>query len=103
MPSLAPRGYHFDRARLCELTDQIYVHLVYTDNRHEVSVFVRRNNGPVMAGRTVATVNGRGLHSEALADLRVAGFQSQNLNVLLVTDLPAPDCVNLARDVASQV
>jgi anti-sigma factor RsiW len=36
-------GFHLDRARLCTLNGRIFMHLVYSDDSHEFSVFLRRS------------------------------------------------------------
>jgi hypothetical protein len=39
--ALGTTGYHLERARLCFLKKQIFVHLVYTKNGEEFSVYLR--------------------------------------------------------------
>ena len=101
--TLAPTGYHIARARLCELQTQIYVHLVYSDGAHEVSIFVRRKEAETLAGRAIGSINGKSLHAEFVKDLQVAGFQSRDLTILVVTDMPRRDCLDIARQAASRV
>ncbi len=101
--ALTPKGYHLARARLCELQTQIYVHLVYGDGIHEVSIFVRRKEAETLAGRAIGSINGKSLHAQFVKDLQVAGFQSRDLTILVVTDMPRRDCLEIARQAASRV
>jgi len=43
--ALGTTGYRLERARLCLLKKQIFLHLVYTKNNAEYSVYLRRPSG----------------------------------------------------------
>src|SRR5207237_9893867 len=81
---LAPEHYHIDRMRICELAMRTYLHLVYTDGRHEISFFLRRRGGEQLTGPTLAAGNGRAVEGEGVGKLQVAVFQSQDYTVLFV-------------------
>jgi hypothetical protein len=100
---LAPAGYHIDRAKICDLVDRSYVHLVYTDGNNEVTVFVRRNSGERMAGERVANVAGAAIYSASEADVQVSGFLAKGLTVLVVDDLPRPQVISIAEHAAAGV
>ena len=106
-PSLATKlaadGYRIDRARICELVSLLYVHLVYTDGKHQVSVFVRRAVPRKLAGSALATVNGNELHAAERSGLQVAGFQSQKFTVLIVTDQSRSQALAFATEAAEKV
>ena len=85
IPALAPAGYHIDRVRLCELEVSNYVHLVYTDGEHDISFFIRQQDGETLAGKMVLKVKGTPIHAEQSGDLYVSGFQSSEFTVLVVT------------------
>src|SRR5207253_9718847 len=57
LDKLSPADYHLTRARLCDLSNKAYVHLVFKDDVHEISIYVRRNE-PERPGATVESVTG---------------------------------------------
>jgi anti-sigma factor RsiW len=85
---ITPAGFHLDRARVCRLLSHSYVHLVYTDGTREVSYFLRSREGEELTGKPIVTVNGKAVYLDTIRDLSVAGFQTQNVTVLLVSDEP---------------
>lgn len=85
---ITPAGFHLDRARICRLLSHSYVHLVYTDGRREVSYFLRSREGEQLTGSPILTVNGKAIYADSIRDLSVAGFQSNDVTVLLVSDEP---------------
>ena len=99
LDKLAPAGYHLTRARLCDLPDKAYVHLVYKNDAREISIYVRRKDVE-LPGATVETVNGCALHATAINKFEIAGFQSQRYTVLVVSDLPRAESLSIARNAA---
>jgi anti-sigma factor RsiW len=85
---ITPAGFHLERARVCKLLSHRYVHLVYTDGTREVSYFLRSREGEELTGKPVVTVNGKAVYLDSVRDLSVAGFQTQDVTVLLVSDEP---------------
>jgi anti-sigma factor RsiW len=102
LDKLAPADYHLKRARLCDLPDKAYVHLVYNNDAREISIYVRRKDVE-LPGPTVETVNGCALHATAINKFEIAGFQSQRYTVLVVSDLPRAESLRLVRVVARQI
>ncbi len=96
---LAPAGYHLQRARLCDLPDKEYVHLVYKNDAREISIYVRRKDAELPVG-TVETVNGCALHATVINKFEIAAFQSQKYTVLVVSDLPRAESLSIARAAA---
>ena len=94
---LAPADYHLTRARICDLPDKAYVHLVYKNDAREISIYVRRKDVE-LPGAPVETVNGCALHATAINKFEIAGFQSQKYTVLVVSDLPRAESLRLARN-----
>jgi anti-sigma factor RsiW len=89
IPALAAAGYRLDRARLCRLGSDIYMHLVYTDGSREMSVFLRpRHAEPVP------------LRAESMGAEHVVAVQSSRLTVLCVAE-EAQAAMNLARSAAT--
>jgi len=99
LDKLAPAGYHLTRARLCDLPDKSYVHLVYKNDVREISIYLRRKD-VALPGATVETVNGCALHATAINKFEIAGFQSQRFTVLVVSDLPRAESLRIARNAA---
>ncbi|PYS60243.1 MAG: hypothetical protein DMF74_19155 [Acidobacteria bacterium] len=99
LDKLAPAGYHLTRARVCDLPDKAYVHLVYKNDAREISIYVRRKDAE-LPGATVETVNGCALHVTAINKFEIAGFQSQKYTVLVVSDLPRTESLLIARNAA---
>jgi anti-sigma factor RsiW len=96
VPALAPEGYHIDRAKICQLQNQLYVHLVYSNGSQEISFYVRHNNPGQMPGHVVERVNGTPLYAGQADGLEVAGFQRSDLSVLLVGNIPAGEALRFA-------
>jgi len=99
LDKLAPADYHLTRARICDLPDKPYVHLVYKNDAREISIYVRRKDAE-LPGATVETVNGCALHAAAINKFEIAGFQSQRYTVLVVSDLPRAESLRIARNAA---
>lgn len=97
---LAPAGYQLKRALHCYLLNQRYVHIVYESGGREVSVFVRRK-GAGLPGAALEVVNGCPLHAASVKESEVAGFQSGRYTVLIVSDLPRAESLQLARAAAA--
>jgi anti-sigma factor RsiW len=100
---LAPEHYHIDRMRICELAMRTYIHLVYTDGRHEISFFLRRRGGEQLTGPKLAEANGRAVEGESVEKLQIAGFQSQRYTVLVVSQQPRQQTIDFACHAADSV
>ena len=100
---LAPEHYHIDRMRICELAMRTYLHLVYSDGRHEISFFLRRRGGEQLTGPTLAESNGRAVEGESVEKLQIAGFQSQRYTVLVVSEQPRQQTLDFASHAANSV
>lgn len=98
----APADYQLKRALHCNLSDQRYVHLVYRSGDREISIYVRRKDGE-LPGATVETVNGCALHAAAINQYEIAGFQSPQYTVLVVSHLPRAESLRIARGAASSL
>jgi hypothetical protein len=100
---LAPQGYHIDRARICELGMRNYLHLVYSDGEHEVSMFVRQQDGEQLAGAEREKVNGMPLVADSYQKLQVAAFQSPRYTVVVVSDQPMDATLGFARKAVGEI
>ena len=100
---LAPEHYHIDRMRICDLAMRTYLHLVYTDGRHEISFFLRRRGGEQLTGPKLAESNGRAVEGESVEKLQIAGFQSQRYTVLVVSEQPRQQTLDFASHAANSV
>src|SRR5205814_8123841 len=100
---LAPEHYHIDRMRICELAMRTYLHLVYTDGRHEVSFFLRRRGGEQLGGPKLAESNGRAVEGESVEKLQIDGFQSQHYKVVEVSEQPRLQSLDISCSSAGTV
>jgi hypothetical protein len=96
---LAPAEYRIVRARVCDLAGGRYVHLVYQNEKREISIYVK-HKGSELPGAVLETVNRCPVHAESTGRLEVAGFQSEKFTVLIVSDLPRAESLRLARESA---
>lgn len=99
--ALAPANYRLERAKLCPLAGNVYLHLVYTDGAHELSVFLHQGDAAPLPGSARGSANGKLLHAATVGHDYLAGFQTGNLTALIVTDQSAPAALDAARSVAS--
>lgn len=98
LDKLAPSDYHLALARHCDLPDHhAYVHLVYRSDVREISIYVRRSDVEI-PGATVETVNGCGLHAVGINHFEIAGFQSKQYTVFVVSDLSRTENLRVARE-----
>ena len=98
---LGPAGYQLIRARVCELAGELYVHAEYKNERGEISIFLKRRGD--LPGITKGVVKGCPLHVESTRGFQVAGFQSQQFTVLIVSNLPWAENFRLALESANRV
>jgi hypothetical protein len=82
---LAAAGYRLDRARLCKLDGNIFMHLVYSDGTHEMSVFLRPSQG-----------NRAPLRVSDLGAEHVVAVQSASMTVVCVAE-ESGAAMNLAK------
>ena len=99
---LGPTGYQLVRARVCELRGELYVHAEYKNERGEISIFLKRREGD-LPGAAKEVVNGCPIHVESTRGFQVAGFQSEQFTVLIVSNLPWAENLRLARESATRV
>ncbi|HEY6218319.1 MAG TPA: zf-HC2 domain-containing protein [Pyrinomonadaceae bacterium] len=99
---LGPAGYQLVRARVCELGGELYVHAEYKNEKGEISIFIKRRSGD-LPGAAKDVVNGCPIHVETTRGFQVAGFQTEQFTVLIVSDLPSTENFRLARESASRV
>jgi anti-sigma factor RsiW len=85
IPALAAAGYRLDRARLCRLDGNVFLHLVYTDGAREMSVFLRPQKGDATP-----------LRATDLGPEHVVAVQSDSLVVVCVAE-ESRAAFNLAR------
>jgi anti-sigma factor RsiW len=99
---LGPTGYQLVRARVCELGGELYLHAEYRNQKGEISIFIKRRGGN-LPGAAREVVNGCPIHLESMRGYEVAGFQSEQFTVLIVSNLPWAENFRLARESASRV
>lgn len=99
--SLESQGYHLEKAKVCELDNQRYLHLVYSSNAQEYSVFLRRADGKSVGSHPKEVVNGRPIYESDRGNLHVASFQAPAINGLVVADSTAEAAIR-AAEIASR-
>ena len=82
--ALAPPGFRLEHAKMCGIDGKPALHLVYTDGRQEVSMFLRALSG---SDKTLRTIS---LGSEHLA-----GFRTDRLEAVVVSS--KTECLEFAR------
>jgi hypothetical protein len=95
--ALSSGPYHLERARLCFLDGKIFLHAVYTDGEREFSVYFRVRDGQALPGGAQEIDNGRVLHTSAVGAQEVAGLQTNDLTVMVVSDRDSGDALHVAR------
>jgi hypothetical protein len=86
--ALGTTGYRLERGRLCFLNKQIYLHLVYTKDRGEFSVYLRPRGGEPL---------GSSVHQVDLGPDNLAYFQFHGLTAVFVSHAAAGDVLAFAR------
>lgn len=84
--SLEATGYHLERAKICRLGATPYVHLVYSKDGHEFSVYMKaRGNQPLPDA------------DSSSGKLELASFARGNVQAVIVTDAPHGECAKFAH------
>jgi anti-sigma factor RsiW len=81
--ALDTTGYRLERARLCFLKKQIFLHLVYTKDGAEFSVYLRPRGSESAFGDSV--------HQTEVGPEELAYFQSDRLTAVFVVHQPRPN------------
>ncbi len=79
--ALAPAGYRLEHAKMCGLDGKPALHLVYTNGRQEISLFVRSQMG-----------SDRGVHATGA----VASFDNDRMEII-ATGGSSGECLEFAR------
>jgi hypothetical protein len=85
--AFAPAGYHLAQGKLCFLDGRVFLHLVYTDESGNFSLFVGPSGDSAFPG----------IHASTFAAEHVAGFQHDGLGALIVTEKPGDAVLYLAK------
>jgi anti-sigma factor RsiW len=83
-----PAGYRLMQGKLCILDGRIFLHLVYTNNAGQFSLFLRHE---------AAQGWSRAIQKDSFASEQVAGFQHDGTLALVVSEDTAETVLNLAR------
>ena len=95
--ALSAQGYHFERGRLCFVGRRVFVHLVYSRDGHEFSVYLRGRGTDALPGAIRETVNGAPLRVADEGSQHVASVQTSRLTVLVVDDQSPDAALRFAR------
>jgi anti-sigma factor RsiW len=95
--ALSAQGYHLDRGRLCFVGRRVFVHLVYSGDGHEFSVYLRGRGTDPLPGAIRETVNGALLRVADEGSQHVASVETSRLTVLIVVDQSPDAALRFAR------
>jgi anti-sigma factor RsiW len=101
--ALGPTAYHLERGRLCFLDKRIFLHLVYTKDGQEFSVYLRPRDSQSLSGETRGTINGKQVYAADLDAERVAFFQTDRLTAVFVAEQSSDSALSLARAAATRL
>jgi hypothetical protein len=85
--ALDTTGYRLERGRLCFLEKQIFLHLVYTNDGREFSVYLRPRSSLLH----------RSVHQASVAAEDLAFFESDRLTAVFVAHQPGANVLAFAR------
>ncbi len=95
--ALSAQGYHLERGRLCLVGRHVFVHLVYSRDGHEFSVYLRGRGSNPLPGAIRETVNGALLRVSDEGNEHVASVETSRLTVLIVDDRSPDEALRFAR------
>ena len=95
--ALSAQGYHLERGRLCFVGPRVFVHLVYSGDGHEFSVYLRGRGTGALPGAIRETVNSAPLRVADEGIQHVASVETSRLTVLIVDDQSADAALRFAR------
>ena len=98
LSTIAPAGYHLDRAKRCPLDGVSFVHLVYSNGQQEFSVFLRA--GPAVPGNRISGSAARasaqsGAYKADFASDHVECIETPRLTALTVASRDSAPAVSL--------
>jgi len=95
---LCPPEFKLVRVKVCDLAGEGYLHLVYSNGDHSVSFFAKA----IDTGERQFDLNPR-IEEHSTGELRVDGFQTSRLKLLIVSDLPREENFRLAQETALRI
>ena len=84
LAQLAPEGYQLEHGKICRLNGRAYLHLVYQNQKGEVSLFLHGNEGmgaPIRAELR----DGKFFYATGMGDEHLASVQAGTLSVVYVS------------------
>jgi len=87
--ALAGQGYHLDRAKICLLSGEAFLHLVYSNGSLQFSVYLRHQSFGQLPGLARISRGGTGFYDCALDSGYVSSFQKINVAVVIVSNQSA--------------
>ena len=100
LDTLAPSSYHLRQVKLCPLNGSRYLHLVYSDGVHTLSIYLHPADETRLTGFALDSENGKLLHSAHIGQNWLSGFHSDSFTAMVVTDQSASEALFAARSVA---
>jgi len=94
-------GYRLERGKLCFLDHRIFLHLVYSDDVREFSVYLRPRDAKALTASVREISNGEPLCTSDLGNEHVASVETPQLTALVVTNQSSDAALNFARFVSA--
>ena len=94
--SLSPAGYRIDRAKLCNLNDRLFLHIVYQNHGAEFSVYLGKGASQPFTGKPQGVINGKTIFEADVEGDHVAYFRTPELTAMFVAS-QAGEALSMAR------
>ena len=101
--ALAPRGFQLDRAKICFLSGEAFLHLVYSNGSQEFSVYLRHQSFGQLPGLARISAGGSGFYECALDSGHVVSFQKASVAVVVVSGRSAAAATAFAHTAFSRL
>jgi anti-sigma factor RsiW len=98
--TLAPAGFHLDRAKLCRLDGRVFMHLVYVEGANEFSAYLRPLDSPLPAEEARASAVGMLVQEADRGHQHIAYFQTSRLMAMFVSDQSSDAALAIGRSAA---
>ena len=98
--TLAPAGYKLEHGKLCRLDGRSFLHLVYSNGKYEVSVFLRQWDVEPAPGKAREIVKDRPVYAADAGSEHLTFFQTNRLTAMVVSDQSGETALSVASSLA---
>jgi anti-sigma factor RsiW len=99
--ALAGQGFHLDHAKVCFLSGEAFLHLVYSNGSQQFSIYMRHQSFGQLPGLARKSTGGTGFYDCALDSGYVSSFQKANVAVVIVSNQSASGASAVSHEVYS--